>query len=328
MVADSIASSVPVSHTPMSKLLVVVGATGGQGGSIIDRFLKDPEFKIRGITRNTESNRAKALLSKGIEVVAANSDDPASLDKAFKGAYAIFAVTDYYDNFFKLGAEKSMAIETQQGMNMAKAASKVPTLQRYIWSTLIPSSDLSDGNVIVPHFEGKAQVDKFIQKDPELLAKTTFALFTIFATNLTAYSCFKPIYHVRFAEDLFKVQKLTHRCCRNHPRSTSSSIPQVPSRRTGPWEIIASTLESSYVSPALNTLGTIVNADLVQCFRRHPEGQSERRELCSLQLRRSNSRIIPSSVGSGQRKVARAGLNHGYPADARAICPDVGRDGC
>lgn len=182
----------------MSKLLVVIGATGGQGGGVVERFLRDPEFKIRGITRNPNSAKAKALVAKGVEVVAANSDDPASLDRAFAGAYAIFAVTDFYDNFFQLGPEKSMEIEIQQGINLAKAATKVPTLQRYIWSTLVPSSDLSDGNVIVPHFESKSLVDKYIQTDPNLLAKTTFALFTIFATNLTAYDCFKPIYHVPY----------------------------------------------------------------------------------------------------------------------------------
>lgn len=180
----------------MSKLLVVVGATGGQGGAVINRFLKDSEWKIRGLTRNPDKPRAKDLAAQGVEMVAANLDDPASVEKAFEGAHAIFAVTDYYDNFFQLGAEKSMAIETNQGINMAKAASKVPTLQRYIWSTLIHSSALSNGEVIVPHFEGKAQVDEYIKKDPVLLKKTIFALFTIFATNLTAYECFRPIYHV------------------------------------------------------------------------------------------------------------------------------------
>ncbi|KAL2828393.1 hypothetical protein BDW59DRAFT_170912 [Aspergillus cavernicola] len=63
----------------MSKLIVVLGATGGQGRSI------------------------------GVEVAEANTDDQASLERAFQGTSAIFAFTDYYDYFFQLGPEKSMA---------------------------------------------------------------------------------------------------------------------------------------------------------------------------------------------------------------------------
>ncbi|KAK9242344.1 hypothetical protein V1506DRAFT_90375 [Lipomyces tetrasporus] len=45
----------------MSKLIVVVGATGGQGGSVISVFLKDKNFKVRGITRNPDGENATAL---------------------------------------------------------------------------------------------------------------------------------------------------------------------------------------------------------------------------------------------------------------------------
>lgn len=181
----------------MTKLIVVLGATGGQGGAVVSRFLQDSNYKIRGISRDPNSAKSKALIAKGVEMVAGNADDQASLEKAFEGAHVIFAISDYYANFFHLGHEKSMAIETQQGINMAKAAAKIPTLERYLWSTLIPSSKLSKGNVIVPHFEGKALVDDYIRTDKSLLAKTTFCYFTIFATNLTAYTCFKPVYWVR-----------------------------------------------------------------------------------------------------------------------------------
>ena len=55
------------------KLLVVFGATGAQGGSVIKAVLKDPkaagEFKIRGITRDPTKPNAKALAEKGVETV-------------------------------------------------------------------------------------------------------------------------------------------------------------------------------------------------------------------------------------------------------------------
>ena len=56
-----------------SKLLVVFGATGNQGGSVVESVLNDPraaeEFKIRGITRDPSKANAKALAAKGVEMV-------------------------------------------------------------------------------------------------------------------------------------------------------------------------------------------------------------------------------------------------------------------
>lgn len=69
------------------KLLVVVGATGTQGSSVITHFLKEePEYRLRGLTRNTTSPKAQALAAKGIEMVQANLNDPPSITSAFEGA--------------------------------------------------------------------------------------------------------------------------------------------------------------------------------------------------------------------------------------------------
>jgi uncharacterized protein YbjT (DUF2867 family) len=57
----------------MSKLLTVFGATGLQGGSLINYILEHPElsniFKLRGITRDVSKPTALALKSKGVEVI-------------------------------------------------------------------------------------------------------------------------------------------------------------------------------------------------------------------------------------------------------------------
>lgn len=181
----------------MSKLVVVVGATGGQGGGVVSAFLEDPTFKVRGITRNVESSKAKELTAKGVEMVQADINDQASLDRAFQGAHVIFAVTDYYEHFFKHGKDVAMETETRYGTNLAKAAAKISTLERYIWSTLPLTSALSQGKAIAPHFESKGRVDAFIKQHlPELYEKTVFCIFTIFAENLTAYPIFKPVWLV------------------------------------------------------------------------------------------------------------------------------------
>lgn len=181
----------------MPKLIVIVGATGGQGTGVINAFLFNPDYRVRGITRNPESDRAKSLAAKGVEVVQADQKDEGSLERAFDGAYAIFAVTDYYDFFFDIGKDAAMAREYAYGTNMAKAASKVPTLKSYIWSTLPDTRAMTGGEAIVPHFQGKGEVDSFIKEElPELYEKTTFAIFTIFAANMHQYPIFRPVWLV------------------------------------------------------------------------------------------------------------------------------------
>lgn len=67
----------------MSKILTVVGATGAQGGSVVTSALKSGSYKVRGITRNVDSAASKALVTQGVEMVAADTNDLASLVKAF-----------------------------------------------------------------------------------------------------------------------------------------------------------------------------------------------------------------------------------------------------
>jgi uncharacterized protein YbjT (DUF2867 family) len=67
----------------MPKLIVILGATGKQGGSVVDAFLGDERFTIRAITRDESSKKAVALRGKGVEVVNGDLGDTKSLEKAF-----------------------------------------------------------------------------------------------------------------------------------------------------------------------------------------------------------------------------------------------------
>lgn len=77
----------------MSKLITVVGATGAQGGSVVASALKSGNYKVRGITRNVNSEAAKALTAQGVEMVSADANDEASLVKAFKVRQANIRIT-------------------------------------------------------------------------------------------------------------------------------------------------------------------------------------------------------------------------------------------
>ena len=83
------------------KTIAVVGATGAQGGGLVRAILADPSggFAVRALSRNTQSDKAKALAAQGAEVVGADVDDPASLRRAFEGAHGAFCVTFFWDHF-------------------------------------------------------------------------------------------------------------------------------------------------------------------------------------------------------------------------------------
>lgn len=90
----------------MSKLIVVVGTTGTQGGSVVDAFLSEPGYKVRGLTRNSSSNDAKALAARGVEVSVADLNDENSLISAFKGANAVYAITNFFELSGTLGRQR------------------------------------------------------------------------------------------------------------------------------------------------------------------------------------------------------------------------------
>ena len=160
----------------MSKIVAVVGATGQQGGAVARALVKSGQWKVRGLTRNTSSKSAQALVDSGIEVVAANIDDVESLVKAFEGAYGVYGVTNFWEHLGsgKMTADEAGEAEVQQAKNIAIACSRTPTFEHYVFSTLQPASEISGGKRPVPHMDHKSKVDGWIKKElPEVGTKTT-----------------------------------------------------------------------------------------------------------------------------------------------------------
>jgi uncharacterized protein YbjT (DUF2867 family) len=166
------------------KVIAVVGATGAQGGGVVRAIVadKDSGFTARAITRNVNSDKAKALAASGAEVVAANVDDEASLRRAFEGAYGAFCVTFFWDH---LSVEREQA----EAAAMARAA-KAAGVQHVIWSTLddtrkfIPLDDprmpTLHGKYKVPHFDGKGEADQYFR---DAGVPTTFLLTVFYWDN-------------------------------------------------------------------------------------------------------------------------------------------------
>lgn len=83
------------------KIITVIGATGAQGGGLARAILNDPQsdFTVRAVTRDVHSEKAQALARIGADLMAANLDDPASVQRAFDGAYGAFCVTFFWEHF-------------------------------------------------------------------------------------------------------------------------------------------------------------------------------------------------------------------------------------
>ncbi|MFZ0428315.1 MAG: NmrA/HSCARG family protein [Acidobacteriota bacterium] len=167
-----------------AKIIAVIGATGAQGGGLVRAIQRDQAsgFRARAITRNPDSEAARALSQLGAEVVRADVDDFESLEKAFSGAYGAYCVTFFWDHF-------SPVRELAEAKSMALAARNAG-LHHVIWSTLedtrkwVPLGDTRMptlmGKYKVPHFDAKGEADDAFR---EAGVPVTFLLTSFFWDN-------------------------------------------------------------------------------------------------------------------------------------------------
>lgn len=177
----------------VKKIIAVVGATGNQGSSVVKTFVDLPGWHVRAITRNPASEKAEALVSLGAEAVQADLSDVESLYRAFEGANAIFVNTDFWYTYVskmmagtdgEVSAKAAYEVEMQHAKNAATAASRIVTLERYIYSALGPMKRGSGGKYSTYHWEGKADSVDYIEKEmPELAKKASFIYLGAYSTN-------------------------------------------------------------------------------------------------------------------------------------------------
>ncbi|KAL8833429.1 MAG: hypothetical protein Q9170_004272 [Blastenia crenularia] len=170
----------------MSQILAVFGATGQQGSSVVNYVLNDPElsqhYKVRAITRDVESDKAKQLREK-VEVMQGDVLDRTSLETALTGVHTVFAMTT--PTFSPDGLE----IEYNSAKTIADVAVE-KGVKYIIFSTLSPVSELSGGKYRkVNHFEAKAKAEKYIRSLP---IKSAFYSPGYFMENFQAMPFLTP----------------------------------------------------------------------------------------------------------------------------------------
>ncbi len=131
-----------------SKFVFVTGATGSQGGSVVQALLEQGH-QVRGMTRKADSPTAKQLQQQGVEVVVGDFTDQDSLVRAANGVDTIFTMTTPF--------EKGEEAETAQGIAITKAA-KEAGVGHLVYSS-VANADRATG---IPHFDSKYEVEKYI----------------------------------------------------------------------------------------------------------------------------------------------------------------------
>lgn len=135
------------------KMIVVSGATGRQGGAVIQHLVRGGNRRVRAITRNARSARAERLRALGVELIEVSLEDAAGLARALEGADGVFSVQNYWEK--GVGFEG----EIRQGKNLAEAAKKAG-VHHFVQSTM------ADGQIPLPaalrHFRSKARLEEQI----------------------------------------------------------------------------------------------------------------------------------------------------------------------
>ena len=129
--------------------ILVTGATGKQGGSLI-ASLPAGEFELRALTRKPSGPAAQALARQGVSIIEGDLDDAGSLRKALAGVWGVFAV----QNTWEAGVER----EEEQGHRFANLAHEAG-VQHFVYSS-VGSAHRDTG---IPHFENKWRIEQTVR---------------------------------------------------------------------------------------------------------------------------------------------------------------------
>jgi uncharacterized protein YbjT (DUF2867 family) len=132
-------------------VVLVTGGTGSQGGATVTHLLAAKKVRVRVLTRDLESPKAKSLAARGVELIKGDFDDVASLRTALAGVSAAYSVQQWTE-------KGGTAAEEVHGKRFADAvkASGSPHLVYSSAEGVERKSDLG-------HYESKWAIEQHIR---------------------------------------------------------------------------------------------------------------------------------------------------------------------
>lgn len=149
----------------MAKNLLITGATGNQGGAVIEALANNPDFTLLAQTRNGTGSGADKLRSKGqnIKIVEGHQDDAAAL---FKTAQEVAGGPLYgvYSVQISMGKGVTYDGEIKQGQDMVDESVKAG-VKHFVYSSVERGGDEASWSTEtpIPHFQTKHKVEHYLR---------------------------------------------------------------------------------------------------------------------------------------------------------------------
>lgn len=166
-------------------IVLVIGATGRQGGSVARHLLAGGRHRVRALTSRPLTDEAMTLAAFGAEVVKGNLDDHASLARAMRGVDAMFGVTDWWEHFDH---------EETQGRALVDLAAQERVRHLVLSTQPDPFAARGDAAAQGP-FATKARVERYAR---ERGVPATFVHVAFYWENLLSLVVPRPLGDGRF----------------------------------------------------------------------------------------------------------------------------------
>ncbi|KAH8979244.1 NAD-P-binding protein [Lactarius akahatsu] len=156
----------------MSKLILVLGATGAQGRAVVNSLLAPSEdgtpspYAVRALSRDPASKQALSLREQGVEVIRGDTSDLASVPAALDGAYGAWINIDG----FTVGEQR----EIYAGLRIFELAKQTKSLRHYVWSGLDYNLKKGgyDQKYRCEHLDAKGRVTEWLHQQPSVVSDT------------------------------------------------------------------------------------------------------------------------------------------------------------
>ncbi len=158
-------------------LITIVGVLGKQGLSTARTLAESGRYRVRGITRRTDSPEAQRLVEQGVELISIplNLGYKEDFAKAFHGSQGVFMMTP--------GIAPPQTHELELGIELADAAIEAG-VQHVIFSSLENVDKITEGKKFAPHFTDKAKIEEYIRTLP---ITSSFIYMAFFYTNIMEF---------------------------------------------------------------------------------------------------------------------------------------------
>jgi len=166
-----------------NRIILVFGATGAQGRSVVDYALKSGNCTIRAVVRDPTSEGTKKLRNLGVEIVQGDMSKPEEIPElAFKGVYGVFLMTNFWD-------PSMQGKEFELGREIVKKCATAG-VKHLIFSSLPNVDEESKSKWCVPHCTDKAKLEQYIRKRKDDFDYITFVAASFYYQNFI--HMFKP----------------------------------------------------------------------------------------------------------------------------------------